>query len=157
MKSKDAIIEELKELVAKQANQIDAQAKQIDAQAKQIDALTAKVTELTAEVADLKLQLATAKKDSSNSSRSPSSDITSPKKPQNKPGRPRKRKAGGQAEHKRNLRQPLPPERVTQSIDHELDPSEIERLGLTPTDQFDCVQHIELPDTPLIVTEHRFR
>ena len=28
---------------------------------------------------------------------------------------------------------------------------------MTPTDQFDCVQHIELPDTPLTVTEHRFR
>lgn len=143
MASKDAIIAELRELVRKQAKQIAAQAKQIDA--------------LTAEVADLKLQLAKAKKDSSNSSKSPSSDITKPKKPQDKPGRPKKPKAGGQPGHKRNLRQPLPPERVSKTIDHELDQAEIDRLGLTPTDQYDCIQHIELPDTPLIVTEHRFR
>jgi len=164
MASKDATIANLRKLVEKQAKQIDAQAKQIDAQAKQIDAQAKQIDAqakqidaLTAEVADLKLQLAKATKDSSNSSKSPSSDITKPKKPQGKPGRPRKRKAGGQAGHKRNLREPLPPERVTTTIDHELDQSEIDRLGLTPTDQFDCIQHIELPDTPLIVTEHRFR
>ena len=48
MKSKDAIIEELRELVEK----------------------------LSTEIAELKLQLAKANKDSSNSSKSPSSDIT---------------------------------------------------------------------------------
>lgn len=153
MTSKDAIIEDLKKLVAKQGRQIVARAKQIAA-------LTKQVADLTAEVADLKLQLAKATKNSSNSSKSPSSDITKPKKPSNskgKPGRPKKRKAGGQAGHKRNLRQPIPPERVSETIDHELDRSEIDRLGLTPTDQFGCIQQIELPDTPLIVTEHRFR
>ncbi|MCP4195361.1 MAG: hypothetical protein GY768_32580, partial [Planctomycetaceae bacterium] len=31
------------------------------------------------------------------------------------------------------------------------------RLHLTPTDQFETIQHIELPDSPVIVTEHRFR
>ena len=143
MSSKDEIIAELRELVAAQAKQIAAQAKEIAA--------------LKKEVADLKLKLAKATKDSSDSSKPPSSDIIQPKKPKNKPGRPRRRKAGGQPGHQRKLREPLPPDRVTETIDHELDPSEIDRLGLTPTDEYDCIQQIELPDTPLIVTEHRFR
>ena len=178
MKSKDEIIAELTALVATQSKQLAAQAKQLAAQGKQIAAqarqiaaqdkqLAARDKQLAAqgeqiaalkkEVADLKLKLAKATKDSSDSSKPPSSDITQPKKPQNKPGRPKKRKAGGQPGHQRKLREPLPPERVTKTVDHEFDPSEIERLGLTPTDQFDCIQQIELPDTPLIVTEHRFR
>ena len=136
MASKDDIIADLKAIVEKQSKQIE---------------------ELTQEVADLKLQLAKAKKDSSNSSKSPSSDITKPKKRQSKPGRPRKKKAGGQAGHARKLRKPMPPERVTETVGHELDAEEIARLGLTPTNQFDCIQQIELPPTPLIVTEHRFR
>ncbi len=165
------MIAELRELVAKQAQQIDALTQQIDALTQQNDALTeqnnvlteqndaltAKVAELTEKAASFELQLAKAMKNSSNSSKSPSSDITKPIKKQNKPGRPRKRKTGAQTGHKRKLREPLPPERVTVTIDHELDPSEIHRLGLTPTDQFDCIQQIELPDSPLVVTEHRFR
>lgn len=132
MKSKDDTIAELRELVEK----------------------------LLAEVADLKLQLAKAKKDSSNSSKSPSSDITEAgkgKKKKTKPGRPRKRKAGGQLGHERNLREALPPERVDEIIEYEIDDSEVARLDLTPTGQFETIQHIELPDSPVIVTEHRFR
>ena len=114
---------------------------------------------LLAEVAQLKLQLAKANKDSSNSSMSPSSDITNAGKGKKnkKPGRPKKRKCGGQPGHQRKLREPLPPERVDETIEHEIDDADINRLQLTPTDQFDTIQHIELPDTPLIVTEHRFR
>ncbi len=132
MKSKDDTISELRELVEK----------------------------LLAEVADLKLQLAKANKNSSNSSKSPSSDITEAgkgKKKKKKPGRPRKRKAGGQPGHERNLREALPPERVDEIIEYEIDDSEVARLQLTPTDQFETIQHIELPDSPVIVTEHRFR
>jgi transposase len=144
MASKDGIIAELRALVEKQAKQIVAQAKQIDA--------------LTQEVAQLKLQLAKANKDSSNSSKSPSSDITNAGKDKKnkKPGRPRKRKIGGQPGHRRNLREPLPPERVDESFDYEIDPEEVLRLQLTPTGEFDTIQQIELPDSPVIVTEHRF-
>ena len=134
----DAIIADLRKLVEKQAEQIAA---------------------LTKEVEDLKLQLAKARKDSSNSSKSPSSDITNPKKDKSK-GKPvsrRKPKIGGQPGRQRKLREPLPPDRINKTIIHELDAKEISRLGVVPTDQFDSIQTVELPDTPLIITEHRFR
>jgi hypothetical protein len=138
MSSKDAIIAELRELVKKQAEQIAA---------------------LNKEVEELKLQLAKAKKDSSNSSKSPSSDITKPTKDKGKGkrGRPRKPKIGGQPGRERKLREPLPPERVNKTVIHELDAEEVSRLNLTPTDRFDSIQMIELPDTPLSVTDHQFR
>jgi transposase len=137
MASKDDIIADLRELVEKQAKQIAA---------------------LTQKVADLKLRLAKAEKDSSNSSKSPSSDITNAgkDKTKKKPGRPRKRKIGGQPGHRRNLREPLPPERVDEAFEYEIDPDEVRRLKLIPTGEFDSVQTIELPDSPVIVTEHRF-
>ena len=136
MATKDDIIAELRELVEKQAKQIAA---------------------LTQEVADLKLRLAKAEKNSSNSSKSPSSDIIDAgKDKKKKPGRPRKRKVGGQPGHRRNLREPLPPERVDESFEYEMDPNEIRDLQLTPTGEFDTIQTIELPDSPVIVTEHHF-
>ncbi len=51
----------------------------------------------------------------------------------------------------------MPPERVDEIIEYEIDDSEVARLQLTPTDQFETIQHIELPDSPVVVTEHRFR
>ncbi len=142
MSSKDAIIADLRKLVEKQAIQLDAQAKQIDA--------------LTQELDELKIQLAKANKNSSNSSKSPSNDITGPgkKKGSGKPGRPKKRTIGGQPGHDRKLREPLPPERVDETIEYEIHAKEVEQLGLIPTDQFDAIQTIELPDCPVIVTEH---
>lgn len=138
MVSKDDIIAELKQLVEKQAKQILA---------------------LIAEVEQLKLQLAKATKNSSNSSKSPSSDITKPKdtKTHGKRGRPKKRKIGGQPGRAKKLREPLPPDRVNETIVHELDSKDISRLNLAPTDQFDTIQTIELPDSPLKITEHQFR
>ncbi len=136
MASKDATIAKLEKLVKKQAEQIAA---------------------LTTEVADLKLQLAKAQKDSSTSSKPPSGDIVKPPIDHKKPGRPRKKKAGGQPGHERKLREPLPPDRVDETIDFEIDDEEIDRLELTPTDQFDTIQQIELPDCPVFVTEYRFR
>lgn len=144
MVSKDDIIADLRKLV--------------ESQAKQIAALTQKVAALAQEVAELKLQLAKANKDSSNSSKSPSSDITNAgkdKQSKNR-GRPKKRKIGGQPGHSRNLREPLPPERVDESYEYEIDPDEVHRLQLTPTGEFETFQQIELPDSPVIVTEHRF-
>jgi len=138
MVSKDDIIAELRQLVAKQAKQILA---------------------LMAEVEQLKLQLAKATKNSSNSSKSPSSDITKPKdiKSHRKRGRPKKRKIGGQPGREKKLREPLPADRVNETIVHELDSKDISHLNLVPTDRFDTIQMIELPDRPLMVTEHQFR
>ena len=138
MSSKDAIIADLRKLVEKQAKQIDA---------------------LTQELEQLRIQLAKANKNSSNSSKSPSSDITGPRKKmgKGKPGRPKKRTIGGQPGRDRKLREPLPQERVDETIEYEIHGKEVEQLGLIPTDQFDVIQTIELPDCPVIVTEHRFR
>jgi uncharacterized coiled-coil protein SlyX len=144
MASKDDIIAELRGIV-------DAQAKQIAAQAKRIDTLTKRITEL-------ELKLAKAQKDSSNSSKSPSSDIVKPPpKKQSAAGKGKKAKRGGQKGHKRKLREPLPPERVDQQITYEINDAEVRELDLTPTDQFEIVQHVELMDMPIHVTEHRLR
>jgi hypothetical protein len=133
MDGRDRIIDELRAIVAKQAAQIER---------------------LTARVAELELALAKAKKDSSTSSKPPSSDITSPK-PKKKPGWRKKPRRGGQPGHQRQLRQPLPPERVDETIDYEIDDQEVKRLGLTRTGDFEVIQHIELPEAPVYVTEHR--
>ncbi len=133
MDSRDRIIAELRELVAKQAAQLEQQAKRIT---------------------ELELQLAKALKNSSNSSKSPSSDIVKPPKKQAK--RRKKAQRGGQKGHDRKLREPLPPERVDKTIDYEINDDEVERLKLTLTGEYETIQHIELPDAPVIVTEHRF-
>ncbi len=143
MASKDDIIADLRAIVDKQTKRIDKQAKQIAAFLKEVE--------------ELKLKLAKASKDSSNSSKSPSSDITEPKKSKGKRGRPKKRTVGGQPGRERKLREPLPQERVDETIQYEIDDTEVDRLGLVATDQYETIQQIELPDSPLIVTEHRFR
>ena len=139
MASKDDIIAELRGIVAEQAKQIAAQAKRIDT--------------LTNRIADLELKLAKAQKNSSNSSKSPSSDIVKPPpKKQSAARKGKKAKRGGQKGHKRKLREPLPPERVDQQITYEINDADMRELGLTPTDQFEIVQHIELLDMPIHVT-----
>jgi transposase len=143
MTSKDDTIAELRRLVEKQSKQIEAQGLRIEA--------------LTNEVEQLKLQLAKAAKDSSNSSKPPSSDFMNSTKQKKKPGRPRKKRVGGQPGHKRQQREPLPPDRVDETIEYEINDKEIDRLELMSTDQFETSQHIELPDTPIYVTEHRLR
>jgi len=127
MDSRDRIIQELRVLVAEQA----------------------------ARIAKLELALAKAKKDSTTSSKPPSSDFTQPKSKQKKPGRTKKPRKGGQPEHERRLREPLPPERVDETIDYEIDDREVTRLRLTLTGDFDTIQHVELPEAPVHVTEHR--
>jgi transposase len=133
MDSRDVEIEELRALVAKQAAQIER---------------------LTQRVAELELALAKATKDSSTSSKPPSSDITKPR-PQRACGRRRYPVRGGQPGHPRQLREPLPPERVTDTIDYAIHAHEIQRLGLTPTGACEVRQQIELLDAPLQVTNHR--
>lgn len=133
MDDKDRIIEDLRTLVARQAAQLE---------------------ELTARIAQLELELAKAKKDSSTSSKPPSSDIAKPK-PKRKPGRPKKPRRGGQPGHQRKLRELLPPDRVDETIDLEIHDGDVQQLGLSPTGDFEVVQHIELPASPVHVTEYR--
>ena len=129
MANKDDIIAELRGIV--------------DAQAKQIYVLTKRI-------AVLELKLAKALKNSSNSSKSPSSDIVKPPvKKQSAADKRKKSKRGGQKGHKRKLRQPLPPERVDETITYEISDADMRKLKLTPTDQFETVQHVELLDMPI--------
>src|SRR3954451_13894273 len=133
MDSRDVGIEELRALVAKQAAQIER---------------------LTQRVAELELAVAKATKASSTSSKPPSSDITKPR-PQRACGRRQHPVRGGQPGHPQQLREPLPPARVTDTIDYEIHAHEIQRLGLTPTGAWEVRQQIELLDAPLQVTNHR--
>jgi transposase len=140
MDSRDVVIEELRALVARQVAQLKRQA--------------AVVERLTQRVAELELALAKARKDSSTSSKPPSSDIVKPK-PKKAPGRRKKPRRGGQPGHERQLREPLPPERVDETIDYEIKDDDIQRLGLAPTGDFEIIQQIELPEAPIHVTDHR--
>lgn len=133
MVSKDDIIAELRGIV-------DAQAKRI--------------ADLLKRVAELELRLAKALKNSSNSSKSPSSDIVKPPK---KTDRRKKSKRGGQKGHQRNLRKALSPERVDEQITYDICDTDVRQFKLTPTDQFEIIQHVELLDLPIHVTEHRLR
>ena len=135
MDAKDELIAELRALVEQQAQQIER---------------------LTQRVAVLELELVKARKDSTTSSKPPSSDLTKAQ-PLRPPGRPRKAKPGGQPGQPRNLREPLPPERVDEQIDYEINGEDLQRFGLTPTDEFEIIQHLELPESPVYVTEHRLR
>jgi len=130
----------------------------MDAKDRIIQELRELVEELRREIEELKLALAKANKDSSNSSKSPSSDIVKPPKrdAQGKSVR-KKRKRGGQPGRKRKLRQPLPPERVDEAFVYEMTDAEVRNRKLTPTDDFEIVQHVELLDMPIHVTEHRLR
>jgi hypothetical protein len=51
----------------------------------------------------------------------------------------------------------LPPERVDQQITYEINDADVRELDLTPTDQFEIIQHVELMDMPIHVTEYRLR
>jgi hypothetical protein len=142
MDGRDKIIEELRALVAEQAAKLEDQA--------------AKLKEQAARIAELELQLAKALKNSSTSSKPPSSDVVNPKKKaKGTPGRRKKRTRGAQPGHQQHLREPLPPDRVDEIIEHEVDDDDIKRLNLVPTGEFETIQHIELPETPVHVTEHR--
>jgi len=116
------------------------------------------IEELRRKIEELELALAKATKDSSNSSKSPSSDIVKPpKKDDRKKAARKRRKRGGQPGRKRKLRQPLPPERVDETFVYEMIDAEISRRNLTPTEQFEIIQHVELLDMPIHVTEHQLR
>jgi len=128
------VIEELRTLIAKQAAQLAQQA---------------------ARIAELELALAKAQKNSATSSKPPSSDLTNPPPKRKRPGCRKTPRCGAQPGHPRHLREPLPPERVDETLDYEITEEDIHRLHLTPTGAFDLIQHIELPEVPVQVTAHR--
>lgn len=134
MQSDASIIVELREMVGKLTEQLAVQ---------------------TQRIVVLELELAKAKKDSSTSSKPPSSDIVKP--PKKKADRRKKSKRGGQKGHKRQLREPLPAERVDESFVYELDGAEVRDRSLTVTDEFEIIQRVELLDLPVHITEHRLR
>jgi transposase len=55
------------------------------------------------------------------------------------------------------VREPLPQERVDEHITYEINDADVRERELTPTDDFAIVQHIELLDLPIHVTEHCLR
>ena len=141
MDRKEEVIAELRALIAQQATQLTAQAAQLTAQA--------------ARIAELELALAKAHKNSATSSKPPSSDLTNPPAKHPRPGRRPKPHHGAQPGHARHLRVALPPERVDDTQDYEIHEADIRRLDLTPTGTYESIQHIELPEAPVWVTEHR--
>ena len=117
MDSRDRFIDELRALIAEQSAQLEQQ---------------------SARIKELELELAKAKKDSTTSSKPPSSYITKPK-PKPKKSKRRKPRKGGQPGPQQQLREPLPPDRVDEIIEYEIDDDDIMRLGLVPTGDFESV------------------
>ena len=134
MDRREEVIEELRALLAQQAVQLAQQA---------------------ARIAELELALAKAQKNSATSSNPPSSDLTNPPPKRQRPGRRKTPRRGAQAGHERHVREPLPPERVDETLDYEIEEADVRRLHLIPTGAFEVIQHLELPPTPVYVTAHR--
>lgn len=129
-----------------------------------------RIAQLEAEVAELKRLLAVAleqiarlSRTSRTSSKPPSSDIIKP--PANKSstddksgGKPSvktpPRKAGGQPGHDKHTRQPFTAQQIDQRFEYQWQDAGDDWL---PLDDFYIVQQVELPEKPLVVTEHRFR
>ena len=51
----------------------------------------------------------------------------------------KKSRRGAQPGHERQLREPLPPERVDETIEYEIEDGEVQRLGLPPTGDFGVI------------------
>jgi transposase len=126
--------------------------RQVDAM---IEAAVAKATTpLLERIAALEAELAKAKKNSSNSSKPPSSDLVKPPKPPRKDGQ--KRRRGGQPGHEQHLRTDFPPEAVDAVVPYTLDCCPDCGGKLRTFDRpAEVVQQVEIPKTPVIVTEHR--
>ena len=46
---------------------------------------------------------------------------------------------------------------MNETFVYEMNDADVSELGLTPTDEFEIIQHIELLDLPIHVIEHRLR
>jgi transposase len=116
--------------------------------------LEQQVAQLTARVEELSAQVARLSKNSSNSSKPPSSDIVKPPKPPTQDGG--RRHLGGQPGHARHERTPFDPDQINQTIDYRLDRCPDCGARLRPVKRPPrTLQQVELPETPLVVTEYR--
>ncbi len=112
-------------------------------------------------IGELEAELAKARKTSRNSSKPPSSDMVKPKPqagPVAKPGSPdgQKRRRGGQPGHPRHERAAFSPDDIDALLNHQLDVCPCCGEPLTTLDQPPRVLHqVELPEQPVVVTEHR--
>jgi transposase len=114
----------------------------------------ARIAELEKKVQELSAQVAHLSKNSANSSKPPSSDIVKPPKPPTKDGG--KRHLGGQPGHPRHERTPFAPDQINQTIDYRPDRCPDCGARLRPLKRPPrTLQQVELPETPLAVTEHR--
>ena len=102
----------------------------------------------------LEEKVARLEKNSSTSSKPPSSDITKPAHEQRQPG---KRRTGGQPKHAGHRRALLPPEKVDQIEELELEvcPDCGKEFGAERHEEVIIQQTIELPERPVTVTEYR--
>ena len=113
-----------------------------------------RIAELEKKVAELSAQVARLSKNSSNSSKPPSSDIVKPPKPPTKDGG--QRHIGGQPGHARHERTPFAPDQINQTINYRPDRCPDCGARLRPLKRPPrTLQQVELPETPLTVTEHR--
>jgi transposase len=114
----------------------------------------ARIAELEKKVQELSAQVARLSKNSSNSSKPPSSDIVKPPKPPAPGGG--KRHLGGQPGHARHERTPFAPDQINQTLDYRPDRCPDCGARLRPLKRPPrTLQQVELPETPLVVTEHR--
>jgi transposase len=123
-----------------------------DALQARIVALETLVHQQAARITELEAKLQKATRNSTNSSKPPSSDIVSPPRPRHR-GR---RHIGAQEGHAAHFRQPFTPEQVDTVLDHR--PDRCPRCGgtLDPLpDAPQIVQQADLPERPVIITEHR--
>lgn len=127
-----------------------------------IAALEAENASLRRRLAALEATVAALRKNSRTSSKPPSSDIVKPP-PESPDERPKggggagggsKRKIGGQPGHDKHARVPFPPDRIDAAWVYDwADAGD----SWEPLDEFYIHQQVELRESPLIVTEHRFR
>jgi transposase len=106
-------------------------------------------------IAELEARIARLERNSSNSHKPPSSDIVKPKPP----SQGNKRSIGGQSGHKRHERKPFGPEEIDRTRLYTLEhcPDCGGSLKEAPADKAapHVIQQVDLPEKPVIVTEHR--
>ena len=121
-------------------------------------ALEAEVTQLKRLLAESLDRIARLEKNSSTSSKPPSSDITKPPDSSGNSGggRKKKRRRGGQQGHARQLREPFASDRIDNTFEYDFVPADKPGDLWELLETWHVVQQVELCQSPLIITEHRF-
>jgi len=121
----------------------------------------------------LEAKIAALSKTSRTSSKPPSSDIVKPPGADTceggsgdtsggtsggrKRGKGKKRKPGGQPGHDKHTRTPFTDAQVDQAYDYDFYPADAPGNDWLALDEPYLLQQVELPDSPLFITEHRFK